>query len=166
MLRFVGSGFTLLELMMGIVIMTIIGIGVIPLMSMGAQSQVYTAADGLAADLNYARNLAITHGQTFRVHFHAWQNTYEVRGVNGAVITHPVTKKAYHIAYAQDKRLSEVDLVEATFDTTHEIRFDYQGSPYDGNGNPLNSGLVTLTAGSETRFVAVEPVTGVISVQY
>jgi prepilin-type N-terminal cleavage/methylation domain-containing protein len=166
MLNSVRSGFTLVELMMVIVIMTIIGVGVIPLMSMGAQAQVYAAADSLAADMNYARNLAITHGQTFRVHLHTWDNTYKILDVNGQTIMHPVTKKPYRIDYAADKRLSRVDLIGAAFDLTHEVRFDYQGSPYNGNGNPLNSGLVTLRADSEIRSVAVEPVTGVISVQY
>ena len=158
-------GFTLIELMMVLAILVISAVGAIPLMSFGGQIQVHSAADILAADLNYARNLAITHGKSFGVHIHAWDETYKIEDASGNVITHPVNKKAYQIAFSNDKRFSQVDIVQATFDSTHVVRFDYQGSPYNGNGNPLNSGLVILRADSETRFVAVEPVTGVISVQ-
>ena len=158
-------GFTLIELMMVVVILIISAVGAIPLMSFGGQIQVHAAADRLAADMNYARNLAITHGLSFGVRFSASQETYQIEDASGNIITHPVNKKAYQIAFSNDKRFSQVNIVQATFDATTLVRFDYQGSPYNGNGNPLNSGTVTLRADSETRLVAVEPITGVISVQ-
>jgi prepilin-type N-terminal cleavage/methylation domain-containing protein len=158
-------GFTLIELMMVLAILVISALGAIPLMSFGGQIQVHAAADSLAADMNYARSLSITHGQAFGVRFSASQETYQIEDAGGNIITHPVNKKAYQIAFSNDKRFSQVDIVQVTFDTTNLVRFDYQGSPYNGNGNPLNSGLVTLRADFETRLVAVEPVTGVISVQ-
>jgi prepilin-type N-terminal cleavage/methylation domain-containing protein len=160
------SGVTLLELMMVIAILSITAVGVIPLMSQGGYAQVHSAADSLAVDLNYARNLAITHAKVFTVRFYPGQETYQIEDAGGQVITHPVNKKAYQVAFPADRRLSEVDIVNASFDSTSLVRFDYQGSPYNGSGNPLNSGMVTLRADSETRFVAVEPVTGVISVQH
>jgi len=119
----------------------------------------------LAVDLSYARNLAITQGRFFGVRFYLSQETYQIEDVNGQVITHPVTKHAYQVEFAGDSRFSRVDIVQASFDGTSLIRFDYQGCPYNGSGNPLNKGMVTLTADSETRFVTIEPVTGVISVQ-
>jgi prepilin-type N-terminal cleavage/methylation domain-containing protein len=159
------SGVTLLELMMVLAILAITAVGVIPMMSIGKQAQLYSVADSLAVDLNYARNLAVTQAQVFAVRFYPDQEIYQIEDVNGQVITHPVNKKAYQVALPADKRVSGVDIVSVSFDSTSLVRFDYQGSPYNGNGNPLNGGLVTLRADSETRFVAVEPVTGVISVQ-
>lgn len=160
------SGVTLLELVMVIIILSITAMGVIPLMSLGEQAQVYSAADSLAVDLNYARNLAITQAKVFTVRFDLDQETYQIEDANG-VITHPVNKKAYQVAFPADKRLCGVDIVNASFDSsTSLVRFDYQGSPYNDSGNPLNSGIVTLRADSETRFVVIEPVTGVISVQH
>ncbi|NQV34937.1 MAG: hypothetical protein HQ515_19740 [Phycisphaeraceae bacterium] len=152
--------------MMVIAILSITAAGVIPLMSLGGQAQVYSAADSLAVDLNYARNLAVTRAQVVSVRFYPDQEIYQIEDAAGEVITHPVNKKAYQVSFPADKRLSGVDIVNASFDSTALVRFDYQGSPYNGSGNPLNSGMVTLRADSETRFVAVEPVTGVISVQY
>jgi prepilin-type N-terminal cleavage/methylation domain-containing protein len=159
------SGLTLLELMMVMAILAITAVGVIPIMSIGGQVQVYSAADRLAVDLSYARNLAITRGQFFGIRFDLSQETYQIEDANGQVITHPVTKNAYQVAFAGDSRFSRVDIVQANFDGTIIVRFDYQGCPYNGSGNPLNSGMVTLTADSETRIVTIEPVTGVISVQ-
>ncbi len=160
------SGITLLELMMVIAILAITAVGVIPLMSQGGYAQVHSAADSLAVDLNYARNLAITHGQSFAVRFSPSDETYQIEGADGQIFIHPVNKKLYRVVFSDDKRLSQVDMVNANIDMTHVVMFDYQGSPYNGNGNYLNSGMVTLRADSETRIVAIEPVTGVISVQY
>ncbi len=150
---------------MVISILSITAAAVIPLMSLGGQAQVYAAADSLAADLNYARNLAITHGRSFAVRFSPPQETYQIEDVAGQIILHPVKKKLYRVVLPDDKRLSQVDIVHANIDATLLVMFDYQGSPYNGNGNSLNSGMVTLRANSETRVVAIEPVTGVISVQ-
>jgi len=44
------------------------------------------------------------------------------------------------------------------------VKFDYLGSPYNGNDNPLNSGVISLQAGGSTATINVEPVTGFISV--
>ncbi len=159
-------GVTLVELMMLMAILAITAVGVIPLMSLGGQAQVYSAADSLAVDLNYARSLAITHGQSFAVRFFPLQETYQIESADGQVFEHPVKKKLYRVVFSDDKRFSQVDMVNANIDMTHLIMFDYQGSPYNGNGNCLNSGMVTLSADSETRIVAIEPVTGVISVQH
>lgn len=160
------SGVTLLELMMVIAILSITAAGVMPLMSLGGQAQVHSAADSLAVDLNYARNLAITRAQVVSVRFYPDQELYQIEDADGQVITHPVNRKQYQVSLPADERLSRVNIVNASFDSTSLVRFDYQGSPYNGSGNPLNSGMVTLRADSETRIVAVEPVTGVISVQH
>lgn len=158
-------GVTVIELVMVMGILSITALAVIPLMSLGGQAQVYSAADSLAVDLNYARNLAITNAQVFSVRFYPDQEAYRIEDPNGQVITHPISKKAYQVEFPDDSRLSGVDVVSASFDSTTLVRFDYQGRPFDGSGNHLNSGMITLAADLETRHVVVEPVTGVISVQ-
>ena len=159
------SGVTVMELVMVMGILSITAVGVIPLMSLGGQAQVYSAADSLAVDLNYTRNLAITNAGVFSVRFYPDQEVYRIEDPNGQVVTHPVSKKAYQIEFSTDARFSGVDILGASFDSTNTVRFDYQGRPFDGNGNHLNTGTITLKADSETRYVVVEPVTGVISVQ-
>lgn len=157
-------GVTLLELIMVMMILAIIAVGVVPLMSLGEQTQVYAAADRLAADLNYARHLAITRGESITVRFYPILEKYQIEDSDG-VIDNPVTKQSYEVDFPNDKRLSSVDIVQVNFDLTYKVRFDYQGAPYNGWGTSLNSGQVTLRADSETQYVTVEPVTGVISVE-
>jgi len=69
----------------------------------------------------------------------------------------------YVINFASDSRLNRVDIVDADFDATSEITFDYLGSPYSGS-SPLNSGIITLEAAGITKTITVEPVTGYISI--
>jgi len=71
----------------------------------------------------------------------------------------------YVIDFQNDGRLDKVDIINVDFDSTSEIKFDYLGSPYNGNDNPLNSGVIDLQAGGTTTTVTVEPVTGYVSIQ-
>jgi len=70
----------------------------------------------------------------------------------------------YVVNFRNDGRLNKVDIVDVDFDSTNEVRFDYLGSPYNGSGNPLNSGIIHLQAGVTSMTVTVEPVTGYISI--
>jgi hypothetical protein len=120
----------------------------------------------IAGDLEYAKSMAISRGQIYSVVFDKNNETYSVEDQAGSVIPHPVKKGFnYTINFLNDSRLDKVDIVDADFDGTSEVRFDYLGSPYDGGGNPLNNGQVSLQAGNSTMQVNVEPVTGFVSIQ-
>jgi type II secretion system protein H len=158
-------GFTIIEILIVVVIIAIAAAMVIPLASSGASTQVRSAANTIAADLEYAKSMAISRGQNFSVLFDAATESYSIKDQNGNVISHPVRKGFDYTIDFRNGRLSKVDIVSAAFDATSEVEFDYLGSPYDGDGNPLNSGTISLQAGSTTMTVNVEPVTGYISVQ-
>ena len=70
----------------------------------------------------------------------------------------------YVVDFSADSRLDQVDLSSVSFDATSTVKFDYLGSPYNGNDNPLNSGSVVVTVGSVSKTISVEPVTGIVSV--
>jgi Tfp pilus assembly protein FimT len=147
------------------VILVIAAAMVIPLASSGASTQVRSAANTIAADLEYAKSMAISRGQNYSVLFDPATESYSIKDQNGNVIPHPVKKGFDYTIDFRNGRLSKVDIISAAFDATSEVEFDYLGSPYDGDGNPLNSGAISLQAGSTTMTVNVEPVTGYISVQ-
>jgi len=91
---------------------------------------------------------------------------YWIEDQNGNVIAHPVKKGFdYVIDFQNDGRLDKVDIVDVDFDTTSEVKFDYLGSPYNGNSTALNSGVITLQAGGTSTTVRVEAVTGFISIE-
>lgn len=165
----IADGFTLIELMIVLVILAVAAAIAVPMASSAGSLQVRSAANMVAADLEYAKSLAIGTGQHHRVKFDAGAESYqiEMRKADGTyeVIKHPVKKGFdYIVSFSTDRRLGQVNIVSADFDGTDTVSFDYLGSPYNGATGALTSGVVTLQAGGVTRTVTVEPVTGFVSI--
>ena len=159
------GAFTLIEIIIVVVVIAIAAMVAIPMMSSAASMQIRAATNMVAADLEYAKSMAISRGQSFSVVFDQTTEKYQIEDQSGSVIPHPVKKGfPYTIDFRNDGRLNRVDIVSANFDATGKVKFDYLGSPYSGSGNPLNSGIVTLRAAGITKTVTVEPVTGYISI--
>jgi prepilin-type N-terminal cleavage/methylation domain-containing protein len=160
------TGFTLIEILIVVVVIGIAAMIAVPMMSSAASMQIRSAANMIAADLEYAKSMAISRGQNYSVIF-TGNKTYEIHDQSG-LIQHPVKKRDFIINFGSDSRLNRVTIVNADFDpdSSQTITFDYLGSPYSGTGtsNPLNSGVITLQAGGITKTVNVEPVTGYISI--
>jgi prepilin-type N-terminal cleavage/methylation domain-containing protein len=159
-------GFTLVELLIVVAIISIAALTAIPMMSSAASMQIRSAANMLAADLEYAKSMAISRAQNYSVVFDVGAESYQIEDQYGNVLPHPVKKGFnYVIDFQNDGRLNKVDISSVDFDTTSEVKYDYLGSPYNGGGTPLNSGVVNLQAGGTTTTVTVEPVTGFVSIQ-
>jgi len=163
------SGFTIIEILIVVVLIGIAAMIAVPMMSSAGSIQIRAAANMIAADLEYAKSMAISRGQNFSVVFDKSAESYSIKNQAGTVIAHPVKKGFdYAIDFGNDSRLDRVDIVDADFDpdSSQTITFDYLGSPYSGTGtsSPLNSGTITLQAGGITKRVRVVPVTGYISI--
>ncbi|RPJ38924.1 MAG: prepilin-type N-terminal cleavage/methylation domain-containing protein [Planctomycetaceae bacterium] len=160
-----GSGFTIIEVILVVVIIGIAAAVVVPMASSAGGMQLRAAVNMVAADLEYAKSMAISRGQAYSVVFNKTTETYSVVNQADTVIQHPVKKGfPYVIDFRSEGRLDRVEILDASFDATNKVTFDYLGSPYNGTPGPLNSGVVTLRSGTTTRTVSVEPVTGFISV--
>ena len=158
--------FTLVELLIVVVIISIAALTAIPMMSSAAGMQIRSAANMITADLEYAKSMAISRAQNFSVVFNVANESYRIEDQYGNVLPHPVKKGFdYIIDFQNDGRLDKVDIVSVDFDSTNEVKFDYLGSPYNGGSNPLNNGVINLQAGGTTTTVTVEPVTGFVSIQ-
>jgi len=167
-LRGRSGGFTLVELLIVIAIISIAALTAIPMMSSAASMQIRSAANMLTADLEYAKSMAISRAQYFSVVFDASADSYRIEDQYGNVLPHPIKKGfSYVIDFQNDGRLNKVDIVSVDFDSTSKVTFDYLGSPYNGNvtPGPLNNGVINLQAGSTTSIITVEPVTGYVSIQ-
>jgi prepilin-type N-terminal cleavage/methylation domain-containing protein len=158
-------GFTMIEIIIVAVIITIAAMVVIPMMTSAASMQIRSAANMIAADLEYAKSMAISKGQNFSVVFDQITETYSIRNQDDVIISHPVKKGFDYTVDFRDERLNKVDIADVDFDATSEIKFDYLGSPYNGSGTPLNIGVISLEAGGTTMEVTVEPVTGFILIE-
>jgi prepilin-type N-terminal cleavage/methylation domain-containing protein len=159
------AGFTLIEIMMVVVLLAVAGAMAMPFLSSAGSLQAMAAADIIAADLEYAKSLAISRAQVYSVVFSVGSESYQIEDQGGNLVPHPIKIGFnYVVDFANDSRLSQVDISQVSFDATSEVRFDYLGSPYNGSSTPLNSGTVTVKQSSLSRTVSVEPVTGIISV--
>ncbi len=164
------NAFTLVELIVVMVILAIAAMLAVPMISSAADVQVRSAANMIAADLDYAKSMAISRQQYYSVVFDSANESYEVHNSGGTVIDHPIKAGSnFKVDLRSDSRLSRVDIFNADFDPESQpaVSFDYLGSPYSGTGtaNPLNSGQITLQAGSFSMTVTVEPMTGYVTIQ-
>ena len=154
------------------IVLVILGISAaiaVPMVSSAASMQLRSAANMVAADLEYAKSLSIITGRNYRVAFSTAQNNYEILDPTGASVQHPVTKKdRYLISFSDDGRLDQVTIQSAAFATSTTISFDYLGTPYSdagGSASALNSeGRIDPECRGRTRTVTVKAVTGFISV--
>jgi len=161
-------GFTLVEIMIVVVLLGIVSLLAIPMVSNAADMQVRAAANRIAADLDYAKGLAVTHQQSYSIVFSPSGESYTIQDEGGTAIEHPVNPGSFVIDFSTDGNFSRVDLVDADFDSdmSNAITFDYLGSPYRGTDTsaPMNVGLIELSSDNFTLYVKIEPVTGYITI--
>lgn len=163
-------GFTLVEIMVVVIVIGIMGLIAVPMISSAGSIQVRSAANKLAADLEYAKSMAISRQTPYRVVFDTSNNEYQIEmkdGSNWVLIKHPVeTHKDFIVDYGSESRLRQVEVSSASFGSGSTVIFDYLGSPLDTSENALTSaGTVTLATDSGMSMqVTVEAVTGFISV--
>jgi prepilin-type N-terminal cleavage/methylation domain-containing protein len=145
------KGFSLIEILIVVVILGIAGMMAIPMIGSASSVQVDAAADTIASDLGYAKNMAITNQKDYWAVFDS--DSYQLEDADG-VIMHPVNKKDYVIEYSS---LGSGITVTTNF-TDDKVKFEYMGSPDSG-------GTVTIQGSTVSKTVTVEPVTGYISVE-
>ena len=158
-LRGIRSGFTMVEILIVVVIIAIAALTAIPMMSSAASVQIRSAANMIAADIEYAKSMAISRGQYFSVVFDETTDSYRIEDQDNVVIPHPVRKGfPYIVDFQNNNRLNKVDITNVDFNATGRVKFDFLGSPDNG-------GIISLQAGEMTSIVRVEPVTGFISIE-
>lgn len=153
--RAAGRGFTLVEVLIVVIILGIAALAAIPMMSSAGGVQIRSAANVIAADLEYAKSMAISRGQNYAVVFDKNAESYRLEDQNGNVIAHPVKKGFDYVVDLANDGLEKVDILDVDFASTSKVTFDCLGSPDNG-------GTVSLQAGSVTVTVTVETVTGYI----
>jgi prepilin-type N-terminal cleavage/methylation domain-containing protein len=157
-------GFSVIEILIVLAILAIVAMVAIPVTSSAANMQLRSAANMIAADLEYAKNMAITRTQDFSVVFDCSNKNYWIENPDGTIIPHPVKKGSNYVVDLRGEGLDKVDILDADFDSASTVKFDYLGSPHNASDSPLGSGVIKLHAGGATITITVEPVTGFVSI--
>jgi prepilin-type N-terminal cleavage/methylation domain-containing protein len=158
-------GFTLVELVLVVLVLTIAAAIVIPSIGSAADSQASGAARVVACDLKSAQSLAQTTQQPHTILFSPDRQTYKVvRNYAGEdyadadAIPHPVRAgQLYEMVLRRQGGLGSVTVTDVDFDGDAYVTFDAEGTP-------SAAGTVTVGAGDILMTVTVQALTGVIEV--
>ena len=152
-------GFTMLEVLIVVVILSIAAFVVIPMVGSAASMQIRSASDMISADIEYAKSMAISRGQSYSVVFDTTNERYWIEDQYSAVIQHPVKKGFdYAIDFKNESRLGKVDIDKVDFGGLSRVTFDYFGSPTAGGG-------IDIQAGEDVKItIDVEDVTGFVTI--
>ncbi len=151
------GGFTLIELMVVVIILGIAALTAIPMMSSAGSIQIRSAANKIAADLEYAKSMAISRGQNYSVIFNTSAESYQIEDQAGNVVAHPVKKGFDYTVGMVAEGLGSVDITSVNFNSNTQVSFDCLGSPDNG-------GTVNLQGGGTSMTVTVEPITGYVTI--
>ena len=149
------AAFTLIEILVVLVILAIAVAIVVPAFS-SSGLQAVSAARMIAADLQYAQNVAITTQGPVTVTFDPADNSYSLSNASGALI-HPMNKGAYSIDFGSQSGFEQVGIVSANFGGTSAVTFDEMGAPD-------SAGSVTVQAGANVYVINVAGITGRVTV--
>ncbi|MHC4742903.1 MAG: pilus assembly FimT family protein, partial [Planctomycetota bacterium] len=122
-------GFTIVEVLIVVVILAIAALTAIPMLSSAGSVEVRSVANMIAADLEYAKSLAIAKGQSYRVVFDTISESYRITDQSGTTISHPVKKGFDYVIDLGSEGLERVDITGADFAGAQQVEFDYLGSP-------------------------------------
>ncbi len=153
---FMVSSFTLLEILVVVIILSIIAAVAVPMAVGTGDMQVISAARMISADLQYAQNIAITTQKPVTVTFSPSTESYGLSNTSGSLI-HPMTKDDYTMDFKSRDGFSDLDIVSASFGGGATVTFDELGAPD-------NSGTVILSAGPHVYQVSVAIATGKVTV--
>ena len=152
-------GFTMAEVMVTIVIIGIAAAIVVPTIGDTTDTQVVAAARSIAADLQYAQNLAITTQSNVYVVFNNAQMSYSLSNNANASppLISPITSTSYTVTFGSGNGFSGLNSMTAHFGGNATMYFDLLGAPHA-------DGTVQVVAGPHVYVVTVAPATGKITV--
>ena len=167
-------GFTLIEILVVVVILATCAAIVVPTISDRSDLKASTAARSLVADLLYAQNRSISTCSWTYVGFDTSHNCYSMySSLPSGLLTHPVYKNPYTIAYGANSNFPNVALGAVTLNSSTDntvIGFDPLGTPYmvPSSGGPpvlLAGSAIPVTCQAASLTVIVDPITGQIRIQ-
>ena len=154
--RIVRGGYTLAEILVVVMILSIAAAMIIPNVISTSDMQAVGAARIIAADLQYAQSVAVTTQVPVTVQFDPASESYSLRNTSGLLI-HPMNKTGYTIRFSSLSGYDRLDMSSASFGGTTSVTYDEMGSAN-------SSGTVVVQAGAHVYQISVAPATGKVTV--
>ena len=166
------SGFTLIELVMVIILVSIIGVYSVFNLNACTSSVFYAAIVGVGAqayqlqsDLRYAQALSMTTGTRYYLVFTTGSgSSYQIIKEGGSAITLPNGGTTYTLT-------TRANIASATNLPNNLVAFDGRGIPYTTSSSPgtalTSAAVITVQFGADSSSpitVTVAPYTGRISI--
>ena len=147
------SGFTLVETVVMIAVLGVLAIVAIQIVPNLSRSRLDVAAKQVTSDIELARQMAQTKGQTSGVKFVSGGSYTAYLGTTATPIKSPLTKADMVI-------LLSSNYPGVSISSNYVVEFNRFGQPTTGGG-----GSVTLTDGTSTKTVTITANTGKVTQQ-
>ncbi len=160
------KGFTLVELVLTITVLSTLALTAIPLFTNTGAAISEGATRKLVADISLARRLARSRSGIYGVSFDAVNNTYTVHVYDpntgtSTPATDPLTNTPMIVDLSSLPGLAGTDIQNPDFGGTSILRFNSQGIPQNGAGADLaNAGSLVIASGGDYQTLTVQPNTG------
>lgn len=152
------GGFSLVELLVVVVIMTImIGIAAIPTSADGPDAALDLAEVQLQDAFRVAQTLAYSLGTPYGVVFDVAGDRMAVVGADGTVAKDPLTHGDYIVDFTRLEQPSGLKIISADFNITGTA------GVFDAHGVPIRPGIVRLAKNGVTRDFELNGATGLVS---
>lgn len=171
-------GFSLIEALVTVVLLGILAATVIPYFGTQIPSQLEGVAQIVAADLDYARNLAIANGSSYRITFQPDNNRYVLEHTGPNNLLEALPSSAFRLptdpADKQTTALDELPLSQprvaflgATLGSSTARVNSLEFTSLGGTSSPQEVALwLACGSGSVRRYLAVRvsPITGLAEI--
>ncbi|MFP4356467.1 MAG: GspH/FimT family pseudopilin [Phycisphaerae bacterium] len=161
MVRRKPQAFTLVEIIIVVVILSIIAAVSVPSWSTASDSaQSMAALRIVSADLEYAQSIAITYRKEVTVEFDISGDSYTVKDAGGFV-THPINRDDFAVDLNDISGTDKADITAAEFGSPTGVKlvFDETGTPVGAGGS------LTIKVGETTSKIHVSTATGRVTVE-
>jgi len=170
MARIIGRGspgFTLIEIIMVIVIVSILMAVAVPRFQAFNTVKLNGAVKKIVSDIRYAQQLSLATHDTYRLSFDPSADKYGVLRANDSQYAKdPFSRKDFLVDLKNDKRYGGVDISSASFGGTTGLQFTWDGLVQNTNGANLTSeGSTVISYKGQSMTIYVRPLTGTVRVQ-
>lgn len=170
--RFRPGGFTLIEILLVVAMLSIAAVVLIPNLAHVADFGTEAGVRRVVADLTFAQSDAMARQQKRRVLFADDQSGYRLLAdpfdpVND-VLYDPISfdgSGLYIVDFANDPNFQTISVESADFDSGNAfITYDELGGPIAPDNTPSNGGSAIISGNGERFRISVAPFTGRITV--